>query len=746
MQAGTLASSDAQVFTSRVLVNGTERPHKSWSVDRELAGDMPDQVVAGSGITQATGRIQWPTPDDVTERAVNPWNTSTGWLPRIGDRVQIFAGDTVTEWVQFTGRIDKTTGSLVGGATSTLIDDYDKLSAPVSHLPLLRIMPPLENGDPYRGVGLSSIHYVDHAFRTAGFYSTPPTEYDPAVAVSCQGSMWPNSGAAGTLVSGGAYGGVGSHHSNNAAPWGWSVGNFQNTYRPRVTYPSTTPVQLTAMVAPDHAGAFFLTAYYGASNTAQLAVTASRVAILRVNGTEACRVSLGAGTVATALLKGGVVTLKTNAGATATGSATIGGTAMSSVLTSGDVDTRIAGIQVSHPATAGQEFSSTEWAPNAFLELSRADHIGLIDAAPSIDATPASDLVSEISKSTLSGWWIDEAGNMQWVPTVALRDRAPSKTVTTLDDIFELSWEDSLLGSRSKVTVEGKIPSISKSTYRSVGVYRGSGGSLASEELQEDIVGPDGDEDWIMPDEDLTVLPPWSQYNVGLSTFGGFYYTNGGDVISSAGLTSYVSFVPVGLTKYRIRHRAGVLPAGVEAQIGTHPTQVDLWPRNRGKDLPVIKAFGRVKWADVKVTPITAGGIGPELVHDAGVWNNRADDNTIIERVASYLASQTANPLPVITGLTVAYDPRTQLGDVVTISSPKLLGVTMRALIVEINNADDGKFTQSLSVRLISADIAEPTWAQFEEVHAGKNYQQLETLWNAKTYADLEADPLKVSA
>lgn len=745
MQAGNLVGGDVQVFTSRVLVNGVQRPFASWSVERELAGDMPDQVAAGSGITQATGSIVWASEKDVTGTTANPWNTSKGWLPRIGDRVQIFAGDTASEWVQFTGRIDRTTGSLSSGATSTLIDDYDKLSASVSHLPLLRVMPPTTDGGSYRGVGLSSIHYVDHALRTSGFYSTPPTEYDSAVAVTCQGSMWPNSGSAGFLREGSSFAGVGSHHSNNAAPWGWSVSNFQNTYGPRAAKAPNVPVQLTAMVAPDHAGAFFLTAYYGPSNTVQLAVSSTRVAILRVNGTEACRVTLGAGTIVTALLKGGAVALKTNLGTTSTGSVTIGGATMSSIITSGDLETRIAGIQVSHPITPSQEFSSLNWTPSAVLDLSNNLHTGLIDAGPTIEPTPASDLLSAISKSTLSGMWIDEAGVLRWVSTVALRARTPSQMLTTRNDIFELQWEDSLLGSRSRVSVNGRIPVISKSTYRSKELYRGSGQALTSKEEAEDIVGPGSDEDWILPDESMTVLGTgnWLPYNGGLQTFGGVFYTSSGETITDTGLTTSVTMSKLGNRMYKIKHVAGTLPPDVTANLGTSPTYEGLWPRHRDNPLPVIKGYGKVQWTDVNVSPVTAGGAGPELVHECGVWNNRTDNNEILDRVASYLAGQTANPLPVITGLDVAYDPRTQLGDVITISSPHLMGVTMTALIVGISNANSGRFTQSLSMRLLSSSIAFPTWADFEAAHAGRNYQQLETLWAAQTYAGLEADPLK---
>ncbi len=732
MQAGILVDSGVRAFTSRVLVNGVQREHISWSVDRELSGDMPDQVVAASGIKQATGTIVL-AGEDVETMARNPFNSSTGWLPRKGDQVQIFAGDETTEWVQFTGVMDKPSGDARGGFQATIIDDYDKLSASVSHLPLLRIMPPLVETDPYRGVGLSSIHYVDHALRTAGFYSTPPTEYDNAIAVTCQGSMWPNGEAAGTLVEGGAYDTTGSHHSNNTAPWGWSVGNFNNKYSPRVSYASTKTVQLTAMVAPDHAGSFFLTAYYGTA-TVQLAVGTTRVAILRVNGTEACRVTLGAATIVTALLKGGVVTLKTDVGATATGSATIGGAAMTSVLTSGDVATRVAGLQVSHPATASQEFASLDWIPSAVLDLSNVIHIGLMDAGPGIENREASALLKDISGSLLVGLWIDELGVLQFVPTLALRARTPVRTLTTLDDILDLDWEDSLLGSRSKVTVTGRIPAIDKGRYRNRELYQGSGESLRDGDVKEQFIGPEADVDWIMPDEDPQIINSGTveaAFNAGRGSFFMATISSDTDKTNNWG-QQYVTF---GLSRvasrtYKLSHAVGALPAGSQIKLQT-AVDPDLWPKWQEYAGPIIRGFGRVEWTEVSVTPTTAGGIGPELVHDVGVWNNRTDDNEWLSRIADYLAGQTATPLPTITGLEVVDDPRLQLGDVVTVSSERLLGVTMDALIVGMNRSGDKDGTTlSLSVRIISVETTFTTYKAYNDALAGANltYPQWDAL------------------
>lgn len=733
MQAGTLANSDVRASTSRVLVNGTVRPHLSWSVDRELTGDMPEQVVAAAGITPATGTIVF-AGEDVEQRARNPFNASTGWLPRKGDRVQIFAGDGATEWVQFTGVISKPSGDARGGFQATIIDDYDKLSASVSHLPLLRIMPPLVETDPYRGVGLSSIHYVDHALRAAGFYSTPPTEHDSAVAVTCQGSMWPSEESSGILKSGGSFTGTASHHSNNAAPWGWSVGNFDNFYTPRVSYAPGVPLQLTMMVAANHAGTAYAEARYGsATDYVRLVVTSSRVAILRINDVEVCTLALGTATMVTALVKAGYVTLKSSTGASASGIKTPSGTTMTEVRLSGDEASRVAGIQVSHPATVSQEFASLSWVPSAVLDLSNVIHIGLMDAGPGIENEPAEDLLKRICGSLLIGMWLDETGVLRVVPTLALRARPAVRTLTTLDDILDLDWEDSLLGSRSKVTVTGKIPAIDKGRYRNKLLYQGSGETLNSEDYKAVFISPESDVDWIMPDDKPQIINSGAveaSFNAGRGSFFFASVASDGDKTDNWG-QDYVTFGirKISAKTWKISHRVATISSGSQIHLKT-PLDPDLWPKWQEFPGPVIRGFGRVEWAPVSVVPTTAGGIGPELVHDVGVWNNREDDNEWLSRIADYLAGQTATPLPTITGLDVVDDPRLQLGDVVTVSSPRLLGVTMNALIVGMNRSGDkGGTTLSLSVRIISIANTFTTFAAYNDALAGANLTY--TQWDA---------------
>lgn len=734
MQAGNLVSSDAMAYTSRVLVAGIQREVVSWSVNRELSGDLPAQVVAASGITQATGTIVF-AGEDVEATARNPWNKSTGWLPAEGDRVEIFAGDGATEWKQFHGLIDKTAGDIGGGFQSTVIDDYDKLSAPFAHDALLRIMPPLSDGDARRGVGLSTAYYINAAMRDAGLHATPAGEYDSALHVPFQGSAWPLHG---TLREAGNYtGGDGSHHSTWAAPWGYSAGNFNLTYGPRTSYPATTPVQMTVMVAPDHSGVFQMDVEHG-TMIHRLTITSNRVAQFSSNAgggslTYRGLLALGSSTIVTLLLSGGTWRFRNSLGATSSGaistSVVLG---MSSIRVFGDENARVAGVQVSHPNTSSREFASLSWVPNAIPDYRSGALLllGLMDAGPAIEDTTCGEVLERISKATLTPMWFDETGVFRVAGSPWLRAKLPVKTVTTLDDATSLDWESGLLSSRSRVTVEGDIPAINISTFRTRVAYRGESGSLSSGDTDEQFIGPAENEDWIMLDESLTVLGPssWATYNANLDSVAGVHYEQDGNPIAATGKTVTVSLEKLGLRQYKITHAAGTFPAGVTAQLATHPTSTDLYPRNRDKGLPRLNARAIVTWAKKKVTPSGVGGVGPELTHEAEMWVNRSNEPEILERIANFIQSQTTKPLPTITGLSIVPDPRLQLGDRITISSPDFMGVTMDALIVGVDSSFGGSYEQSLTVRVTGATSTFTTYAEFNASGGALTYAQWQAL------------------
>lgn len=735
MQAGDLVSGDVVTYVSRILVNGVQR-YGEWSVDRELSGDLPAQVVAVSGITQATGSVNWFQEKDVVSRPLNPWNP-VGWFPRRGDRVEVFVGDGTTEWKRFHGLVDKTTGDLEGGFQSTLIDDYDKLSAPVSHRAMLRIMPPeaSDGSEPYRGVGLHPIYYVDYALRQAGFFCTPSREFDTALYVPLQGSAWPQYGSVSASTG----------HLNTITPWGFGVRGLTASYVPGSLRTMGGTVQVSLMVAPDHASSTDVYVDYGsAADHLRLTVDGSRVAIALKNGIEVCRVSLGSGTLVSMLAKSGTISLRTNLGATASGAFTASGVSMSAVRLNAGVSSSVAGLQVSHPAVATHDHASTKWVPSAVLDTSSVYLTGIMDAGPTIEDRAASGLLDEINNAVLSAMWIDETGVMRWANSDTLRERAPVRTVTTLDDIFSLEWEDGLLATASRVRVTGRKPAITKGRWKNLVLARGNGESMKSGDELTIFLEPEGDEDWIIPSLDFIEVGGsagiWNSYNNPAYSAVGLYYSTDGGETTVSGLGTTITTEAIGLQKVLVKYMAGAWPSDVEGVVATSPVAGTLWPKNRNNDLPRLVGRGRVRWMDEAVSATGAGGPGPELVHDVGVWANRTDRTTMLDRYASYLQSQTAMPEPVITGMSIAPDPRLQLGDVVTVKS-SLIGVSLDVLITSVSESfGSGGLAMDLGVRVISADVTGVTYEQF---NGGGNltYAQLNVLApTPQTYGQFNAD------
>lgn len=263
---------------------------------------------------------------------------------------------------------------------------------------------------------------------------------------------------------------------------------------------------------------------------------------------------------------------------------------------------------------------------------------------------------------------------------------------------------------------------------------RGSGETMKSGDEVEVFLESESDEDWIMPAFDTLQVGGeaniWGPANNPAYSLTGLYFTSDGGTTSISGLKCEISTKEMGYQKLMVKYVAGNWPSDVEGVLATSPTNELVWPKNRNQPLPRLIGRGKIKWVEEEVTATGAGGPGPELVHDAGVWANRADSKEMLERYAAYIQSQTATPKPTITGLSVAPDPRLQLGDVVAIDSPNLMGVSLRALIVGVSNNFGDRFEQSLSVRIISTETSYTTYAEYNEALGGNSmsYQQWQAL------------------
>jgi len=746
LQPGDLVGGDVHEFQSYVLVNGVVRDALSWSVDRDLVGDLPEQVVSAAGLNQATGSIEWGTRDDVTGE-VHPWDPSSGWIPMVGDRVQIYVTDGVTSWPQFVGVIDDATGA-VGeyGVASKIVDNIDKFSVRMNLPALLDAMPPLDTGVPRR-MRLSPRFYLATAMRRAGYYLTPADEDGCVMSMPGIGSMWP---LIGTLVR--------SRRTTapGASPLGGGTFMQDATadYQPSVARAANVSTSITLCIPSDMAGVVAVTCSYGSASLA-LRVGGGNVSA-RVNGAVTISADRSGATIVQVLMRNGQIRLRSNTGldhsaAASTGS---GSTLMSNIQIYADGEGKFSGVQVAHPSV-GREFSALGFTPTAVIGTG-AFHEALAAGRATEDMT-AKELLDEIGQALLIPFWIDEAGIARAVASDVLRSRPPVRTLTTLDDIKNLSWRRDLLGARTRVSANYEAATVNRRADYSLEVWASNEATvLGSNETHDTLIETPSDEAWIMVNEGLTVpgVSSLSAANKGIGTLAGGLYTDGVNeewaVLPADVLTVALTRIKQGV--WRVRHTTKTLAAGKQVELRTWSStfsgRTELWPYWWDKELPRLRAKALVKFVDKTFGPVTAGSVGPELTHDCKSWatgNLETNETTVIENIVNFIAAHVTNPEPIIEGLDIVYDPRLQLGDVVTVSSPSLLGVEFRCLIVGVSLGADGAYSQSLKVRIISVTQTGITYQQFADAWGhSASYETFNTAWSAlSTYQEFNTNPLE---
>lgn len=735
MQGGSLISNDVLSLNARITVAGVDRLHESWHISRDLVGDLPDQVAAVSGIRQATGSIVWAEQPDVTDMSANPWNTSTGWVPKTGEQVIIRVGDGITTWNQFVGVIDETTGGAGESMESSIVDYIDYLNREINHTTVFRNHPPKSEGGDYLAVGMGPPYAVDRAMRSCGFNATPRLESGSLLSVPAQISVWPERGSIIKSV---------THPVNHHTTWGWCVSDINTSYTPNSSATRSTPVQLTATIAADHAGTFTLDAVYG-SDFIRLMVTPARGVIGRLNGTNvASLASMGADTVVTLLVKSGVWTIKT-ASATATGSLAVpAGSDLTVINAVADSSSRVAGLQVSKP-TLATEFASINHTPG--FNQSSLNLSGRMSVLRSVTPRPAIDYLTEISKATLSPFWFAENGGAKMISSDLLTSSPSVQTVTTLNDITKLSWASNRLGVRSKVIVQYQDLALRQSKYSNVTLWQGSGETLESGQDAAYFATEPADEDWAEIDTGAVASAGGiTAFNQGRGSWVNAYLEDSSGGWSDG--SAYVTWDPITqiTNETRLFHAvAKTLPAGRTLVLGI-PDDPGYLLRFRGMGMPILRGRGKSVWTDQRAISAIAGPSGfPELTHDAGPWLTESWTDRFPMIVADYIAGQVSVDRPTITGMEVIYDPRRQLGDVITISSPTYMGVELTALIVGVRNSAGDDFKQSLTVRVITAKSTFTTYAAHEAAYSDSlTYEQWRLLYpDTTTYAGFNADPLR---
>lgn len=756
MQAGSLAQSGpVRAWTVTVLVDGVQRPVRGVSLDREISSDLPEQVSGVSGAQAATGRIDWAPLDVVSATSAHPWKRVSEWPPKSGAQVRVYVGDTGTSWLVFTGKIDTTTGQALGALSSSIVDDFDALQAPVSVPVIADRMPArIRPGEPIQPPVKTAVepwHVAHEALAAAGYgVQTPGFVGRPLLRVLFQGSVAPSTGY--------------------LAGWGgpvslsWARGYQYLASGATVTYDTADQAiasgDVIRLYIKRHASAGAVSVWVNHtdgserryrfsdvnSTTSRLEVFEGEVLLGTVD--LAKHGSVDTPWVDLLIHRGGFSRIEY---ATSPDYAGAGDFFTSAPAPTAPIRT----VQVTGGAVAvmAEYATATQWRAQNFTNRdgTRVNAwgrgiIGALTATRTIEKRKSVDVLSEIAGTTLTGMWLDEAGIMQWAPSNVMGALAPVKTVTTADDIVALGWSDSSQHTRSQVLVDMDLARVNLTRDYEVQVWpKGtSNRSLGPGEILEEFVEPGPEFEWIEPDMVFARAGAFggATFTAG-SWMGGVYVFAQGssrdDDVHAWAPASWLTHMveKLGMSTWLLRQTNATLTRDILLE--TLPSATNLPTRWRSYPLPFVRARGEVEFTEATLTGASRGPDGaPVLTHDLAHWGTKAGG----QAVADWLSARLASPSPVLDRVRVRYDPRIQLGDKLTLRSDVLPGFDVDAIVIGKHEDLGESAHMALTLRVTATHTTAATLADLEAHYAGQDLAALEGAWSGATLTDFEAAPL----
>lgn len=734
--------------TRRVFVNGVHRHHVSDSLDAVAGSDLPDQVSGVTGAVARTGRVTFTPHQTVTTTAPSPLRRAGGWPPQRGDELLIWDEYPTSRYRRATARVTDVRAGLGQGEVDVeWTDDLEaSLSTPSEQVPIARGMPGEEvsvNGELRRYMmrtGIEPWGIVVSALHDAGYRLLPSV---PNIDLMClvQGNLHPRVGRIAV-----------ANATGDVLAWD-NVSGFQyvSEWAEFVPGYTTRPA--------GHGFGIYLRKTAGGP-TAQTRWTIYDGTELRfiVSSTSAQLVRVVDG-VSTVIVQQGFTTSSPLPWA---------------AVNIGSVSTRIwteEGVrEVSHAAigidwtrmrTIGAAAVMAAYAPLADWPDYSWPSLRFRGAGPSlvrdtvctraIEKRTVKDILADIGKATLTGFWLDEQGTLQWMPSNYLEAQSPVETISTRTDVLGGSWSETGGGVASSVTTSYEHALITSKPVVGVTVGQsGSGRTFTAGETEEDFVGPAANEEWIEPD--MSPLPagqntPLMTVEGKQSWWGGSYLfregvdSNGNadrdtDIYAWANLpfgADYLRFSISQVSSRRWAYSHTVRPGSKPVELVTLPNSSGLHVSWRDKPLPIWRARAKVTFADAMVTYQRGPSWAPGYEHNIGAWGSRAD----AQRVGDYLATRMSSTQVMLSRLPVVHDPRRQLGDVVEVAAQGTLGGVLRCLVVGVHESSSVQgIDQELDLRVIRATPSvNKVYADIESTTAP--YSGIES--STAPYSELEA-------
>lgn len=750
MQAGVFTDHNVSTVSTRVLVDGVHRPHVEASWEASIDGDLPAQVVAGTGIKERSGQIDFAHRDSIMTRPETPWGGGE-WPPSRGARVEIW-DDVETaagpySYRRFYGRIDEVWGD--PEVSASIVDDWDLYRRPVTVLPMQKYMPSVRTGPtsapaPY-WAHLTAWGPVYKAIEQVGRGILPPVDSAGRVMLHCavQGSVVPDVGGVidpPTTIHAAYTEGVDvvadmTIRENVGESAGSGTDNLAITIRAsRRVWTDQGTVPHLALTSNDNGNS--VSVYLLGSGAVQIVRGDTIVSEQIVDYGEDDLIGIS-------VLWGSSNIHVYSVGSGDESSAPSPGAPPS--LPNASCTMRwVGGVRVV------RGLSRATWiATQRAILVTPVAHYrpawgGGLDATRLIENTTAEQVLSEYAKRQLMSIWLDENGTLQLWGASRLSSRASTSVLSTGRRLQGLPWRQSWASVRSSVRVDYQEAALTRSRYWGIKLWQDdSAKQLQNGDVDTRFAEPASNQDWIEPDFTFTRVDGRTGFNSGNGSYWGATYSVPDGTDGSYGY-SYVAFASrqIGPMKVVLEHIVSGLPTGGRVHLRTPPQEAssNLWMRWRDAPLPLIRGRALTEWTDAHLPGTPAGpSWAPEYVHDFAWWGRQVD----AEILRNWLAPQLATPIATIGGLAGGFDPRRQLGDIITVDAEETHGAALDVLLVGIRETRSSAGPrQELDVRVRSAarsDIV--TYADERAARTG-TYAADRTDRAGKTYKTVRDAPL----
>lgn len=345
--------------------------------------------------------------------------------------------------------------------------------------------------------------------------------------------------------------------------------------------------------------------------------------------------------------------------------------------------------------------------------------VSTIVGVPALDNPTAASVLQDIASAEQGAFWFDEDG----IPTFESREQLrglgktsiPVRAETSLIDAG--SWTTTTDQIRSRVEVPLTVPVVSVNpdgwqqvwdADSIVTVYGGETLDLLID-LDTPIGGVAG-----------TLWPS--------GVTGGCWF-RGNRAIDGSG-----SFIAV--------NRAN---AGRVIQVSATRVRV-IWTNRYSYPVHFVNADGEpefhigARWTIADGDTVTVvkdtGEEGTVLTLPDNPWRQ---DRQSAASLAAWTIGEVSAPRPFLTDLKVAFDPRIKLGSIVDLRDPDLYGVEVRCLVRGVDiDSGPGYVTQTLSVQPLRLTLGE-----VDAAHAGWTLGEVDEYWVGRTLGDQDNNPLE---